>query len=118
MLKAMPKLRAAERDAQDFLQTGAAKGAGHPCGSISVSSGRRGYEAMMAFNNHDRVPALRRYRDGPLPASRAGLRGDEQAAKELVQTVGVRRVNTVKDARSCVRTIRTTRWPMRGEVHA
>lgn len=101
MLKAMPKLPGVLNvTLKNFYTTEAAKGAGHPWWlDLGIVKEGAGYEAMMAFNTVA-VPALTPLRDGPLPRVTGpvyAVMGD--AAKELVQTVGVSGLNTVKDGK-------------------
>jgi len=101
MLKAMPKLPGALNvTLKNFYTTEAAKGAGRPWWlDLGIVKEGAGYEAMMAFNTVA-VPALTPLRDGPLPRVTGpvyAVMGD--AAKELVQTVGVSGLNTVKDGK-------------------
>jgi len=101
MLKAMPKVPGVLNvTLKNFYTTEAAKGAGHPWWlDLGIVKEGAGYEAMMAFNTIA-VPALTPLRDGPLPRVTGpvyAVMGDP--AKELVQTVGVSGLNTVKDGK-------------------
>lgn len=101
MLKALPKLPPALNvRLKTFYTTEAAKGAGHPWWlDLGIVKEGPGYDAMMAFNTIA-TPALTALRDGPLPRVTGpvyAVMGD--AAKELVQTVGVSGLNTVKDGK-------------------
>jgi hypothetical protein len=101
MLKALPKLPGVLNiTLKTFYTTEAAKGAGHPWWlDLGIVKEGAGYEAMMAFNT-TATPILTALRDGPLPRITGpvyGVMGD--AAKELVQTVGVSGLNTVKDGK-------------------
>ncbi len=101
MLKAMPKLPGPLAvHLKGFYTTEAAKGAGHPWWlDLGIVKQGAGYDAMMAFNT-TAVPPLTALRDGPLPRVTGPVyaaMGD--AGKELVQTVGVSGVNTVKDGK-------------------
>lgn len=101
MLKAMPKLPGVLTiTLKNFYTTEAAKGAGHPWWlDLGIVKEGAGYEAMMAFNT-TATPILTALRDGPLPRVTGpvyAVMGD--AAKELVQTVGVSGLNTVKDGK-------------------
>lgn len=101
MLKAMPKLPAVLNvKLKTFYTTEAAKGAGHPWWlDLGIAKEGESFEAMMAFNTVA-TAALTPLRDGPLPRVTGpvyAVMGD--AAKELVQTVGVSGLNTVKDGK-------------------
>ncbi len=101
MLKAMPKLPPAlNLKLKTFYTTEAAKGAGHPWWlDLGIVKEGPSFEAMMAFNTIA-TTALTPLRDGPLPRVTGpvyGVMGD--AGKELVRTVGVSGVNTVKDGK-------------------
>lgn len=101
MLKALPKLPTALTvRLKTFYTTEAAKGAGHPWWlDLGIVKEGESFEAMMAFNTIA-TAALTPLRDGPLPRVTGpvyGVMGD--AAKELVQTVGVSGLNTVKDGK-------------------
>ncbi len=101
MLKAMPKLPAVLNvKLKTFYTTEAAKGAGHPWWlDLGIVKEGESFEAMMAFNTIA-TAALTPLRDGPLPRVTGpvyAVMGD--AAKELVQTVGVSGLNTVKDGK-------------------
>ena len=101
MLKAMPKLPGVLNiTLKNFYTTEAAKGAGHPWWlDLGIVKEGAGYEAMMAFNT-TATPILTSLRDGPLPRVTGpvyAVMGD--AGKELVQTVGVSGLNTVKDGK-------------------
>jgi hypothetical protein len=101
MLKAMPKLPGVLNvTLKTFYTTEAAKGAGHPWWlDLGIVKEGAGYEAMMAFNTIA-VPALTPLRDGPLPRVTGPVYAVmSDAAKELVQTVGVSGLNTVKDGK-------------------
>lgn len=101
MLKAMPKLPPVLNvTLKTFYTTEAAKGAGHPWWlDLGIVKEGAGFEAMMAFNTLS-TPALTPLRDGPLPRVTGPVyaaMGD--AGKELVRTVGVSGINTVKDGK-------------------
>ena len=101
MLKAMPKLPPALKvNLKTFYTTEAAKGAGHPWWlDLGIVKEGPDFEAMMAFNTIA-TTALTPLRDGPLPRVTGpvyGVMGD--AGKELVRTVGVSGLNTVKDGK-------------------
>lgn len=101
MLKAMPKLPPVLNvTLKTFYTTEAAKGAGHPWWlDLGIVKEGTGFEAMMAFNTLA-TPALTPLRDGPLPRVTGPVyaaMGD--AGKELVRTVGVSGINTVKDGK-------------------
>jgi hypothetical protein len=101
MLKALPKLPGELKlTLKNFYTTEAAKGAGHPWWlDLGIVKEGPSFEAMMAFNTAA-VPALTALRDGPLPRVTGpvyAVMGD--AGKELVRTVGVSGVNTVKDGK-------------------
>jgi hypothetical protein len=101
MLKAMPKLPPVlSLTLKTFYTTEAAKGAGHPWWlDLGIVKEGPGFEAMMAFNTIA-TTALTPLRDGPLPRVTGpvyGVMGD--AGKELVRTVGVSGLNTVKDGK-------------------
>ena len=101
MLKAMPKLPGVINfTLKNFYTTEAAKGAGHPWWlDLGIVKEGAGYEAMMAFNTIA-TPALTPLRDGPLPRVTGPVYAVmSDAAKELVQTVGVSGLNTVKDGK-------------------
>ncbi len=102
MLKALPKLPGELKLVlKNFYTTEAAKGAGHPWWlDLGIVKEGAGYEAMMAFNTAA-VPPLTALRDGPLPRVTGpvyAVMGD--AGKELVRTVGVSGLNTVKDGKT------------------
>ncbi len=101
MLKAMPKLPPVLNvTLKTFYTTEAAKGAGHPWWlDLGIVKEGASFETMMAFNTIA-TTALTPLRDGPLPRVTGpvyAVMGD--AAKELVQTVGVSGLNTVKDGK-------------------
>ncbi|WP_422018052.1 hypothetical protein [Reyranella sp.] len=101
MLKAMPKLPPVLNvTLKTFYTTEAAKGAGHPWWlDLGIVKEGASFEAMMAFNTLA-TSALTPLRDGPLPRVTGPVyaaMGD--AGKELVQTVGVSGINTVKDGK-------------------
>lgn len=101
MLKAMPKLPPVlNLKLKTFYTTEAAKGAGHPWWlDLGIVKEGPAFEAMMAFNTIA-TTALTPLRDGPLPRVTGpvyGVMGD--AGKELVRTVGVSGLNTVKDGK-------------------
>ena len=101
MLKALPKLPPVLNvTLKTFYTTEAAKGAGHPWWlDLGIVKEGAGYEAMMAFNTLA-TPALTPLRDGPLPRVTGPVyaaMGD--AGKELVRTVGVSGINTIKDGK-------------------
>lgn len=101
MLKAMPKLPPVlNLKLKTFYTTEAAKGAGHPWWlDLGIVKEGPAFDAMMAFNTIA-TTALTPLRDGPLPRVTGpvyGVMGD--AGKELVRTVGVSGLNTVKDGK-------------------
>ncbi|MBI3198828.1 MAG: hypothetical protein HYZ40_15245 [Rhodospirillales bacterium] len=101
MLKAMPKLPPVLNvTLKNFYTTEAAKGAGHPWWlDLGIVKEGPSFEAMMAFDTIA-TAALTPLRDGPLPRVTGpvyAVMGD--AAKELVRTVGVSGLNTVKDGK-------------------
>jgi len=101
MLKALPKLPPVLNvTLKNFYTTEAAKGAGHPWWlDLGIVKEGASFETMMAFNTIA-TSALTPLRDGPLPRVTGpvyAVMGD--AAKELVQTVGVSGLNTVKDGK-------------------
>ena len=101
MLKALPKLPPVLNvTLKTFYTTESAKGAGHPWWlDLGIVKEGAGYEAMMAFNTLA-TPALTPLRDGPLPRVTGPVyaaMGD--AGKELVRTVGVSGINTIKDGK-------------------
>ena len=101
MLKAMPKLPAVLNvKLKTFYTTEAAKGAGHPWWlDLGIVKEGDSFEAMMAFNTIA-TAALTPLRDGPLPRVTGpvyAVMGD--AAKDLVQNVGVSGLNTMKDGK-------------------
>jgi hypothetical protein len=101
MMKAMPKLPGPINFTfKTFYTTEAAKGAGHPWWlDLGIVKEGPGYEAMMAFNALA-VPALTPLRDGPLPRVTGPVYAVmSDAAKELVQAVGVSGLNTIKDGK-------------------
>jgi hypothetical protein len=101
MLKAMPKLPGVLNiTLKTFYTTEAAKGAGHPWWlDLGIVKEGAGYEAMMAFNT-TATPILTALRDGPLPRVTGPVYAVmSDAGKELVQTVGVSGLNTVKDGK-------------------
>ncbi len=101
MLKALPKLPPPlDVTLKTFYTTEAAKGAGHPWWlDLGIVKQGAGYEEMMAFNTIA-TPALTPLRDGPLPRVTGPVYAAmSDAAKALVQTVGVSGVNTVKDGK-------------------
>lgn len=98
MLKAMPKLPPVLNvTLKTFYTTEAAKGAGHPWWlDLGIVKEGASFEAMMAFDTVA-TKALTPLRDGPLPRVTGPVYAVmSDAAKELVQTVGVSGVNTVK----------------------
>ena len=101
MLKAVPKLPPVLNvTLKTFYTTEAAKGAGHPWWlDLGIVKEGTSFETMMAFNTVA-TAALTPLRDGPLPRVTGpvyGVMGD--AAKELVQTVGVSGLNSIKDGK-------------------
>jgi hypothetical protein len=101
MLKALPKLPPPlNLTLKTFYTTEAAKGAGHPWWfDLGIVKEGASFEAMMAFNTVA-TAALTPLRDGPLPRVTGpvyAVMGD--AAKTLVQTVGVSGLNTVSDGK-------------------
>jgi hypothetical protein len=101
MLKAMPKLPPVLNvTLKTFYTTEAAKGAGHPWWlDLGIVKEGASFETMMAFNTIA-TAALTPLRDGPLPRVTGPVYAVmSDAAKELVQTVGVSGLNTVKDGK-------------------
>lgn len=101
MLKALPKPPGVLNIMlKTFYTTEAAKGAGHPWWlDLGIVKEGAGYEAMMAFNT-TATPILTALRDGPLPRVTGPVYAVmSDAGKDLVQTVGVSGVNTVKDGK-------------------
>jgi hypothetical protein len=101
MLKAMPKLPGVLNvTLKNFYTTEAAKGAGHPWWlDLGIVKEGPSFEAMMAFDTIA-TAALTPLRDGPLPRVTGPVYAVmSDAAKELVQTVGVSGLNTVKDGK-------------------
>ena len=101
MLKALPKLPGELKlTLKNFYTTEAAKGAGHPWWlDLGIVKEGPSFEAMMAFNTAA-VPPLTALRDGPLPRVTGPVYAVMgEAGKELVRTVGVSGVNTVKDGK-------------------
>jgi len=101
MLKALPKLPGELKlTLKNFYTTEAAKGAGHPWWlDLGIVKEGPGYEAMMAFNTLA-VPPLTALRDGPLPRVTGPVYAVmADAGKELVRTVGVSGLNTIKDGK-------------------
>ncbi len=101
MLKAMPKPPGPlTLILKNFYTTEAAKGAGHPWWlDLGIVKEGPSYEAMMAYNTVA-TAALTPLRDGPLPRVTGPVYAVmSDAAKELVQTVGVSGLNTVKDGK-------------------
>lgn len=101
MLRALPALPGTlSFTFKDFYTTEAAKGAGRPWWlDLGIVKEGKGFEDMMAFNTAA-TAALAPLRDGPLPRVTGPVyakMGD--AGKELVQTMGVSGVNTVKDGK-------------------
>jgi hypothetical protein len=101
MLKVLPKLPPVLNvTLKTFYTTEAAKGAGHPWWlDLGIVKEGASFETMMAFNTVA-TAALTPLRDGPLPRVTGpvyAVMGD--AAKELVQTVGVSGLNSVKDGK-------------------
>ncbi|TAJ36115.1 MAG: hypothetical protein EPO55_23275 [Reyranella sp.] len=101
MLKAMPKLPPVLNvTLKTFYTTEAAKGAGHPWWlDLGIVKEGASFETMMAFNTIA-TTTLTPLRDGPLPRVTGPVYAVmSDAAKELVQTVGVSGLNTVKDGK-------------------
>lgn len=101
MLKALPKLPPVLNvTLKTFYTTEAAKGAGHPWWlDLGIVKEGASFETMMAFNTIA-TAALTPLRDGPLPRVTGPVYAVmSDAAKELVQTVGVSGLNTVKDGK-------------------
>jgi hypothetical protein len=101
MLKALPKLpKPLNITLKNFYTTEAAKGAGQPWWlDLGVVKEGADFESMMAFST-TATAALAPLRDGPLPRVTGpvyAVMGD--AAKDLVETVGVSGVNVVKDGK-------------------
>ena len=101
MLKALPKLPPVLNvTLKTFYTTEAAKGAGHPWWlDLGIVKEGASFETMMAFNT-TATAALTSLRDGPLPRVTGPVYAVmSDAAKELVQTVGVSGLNIVKDGK-------------------
>jgi len=101
MLRAMPKLPPVLNvTLKSFYTTEAAKGAGHPWWlDLGIVKEGASFESMMAFNTLA-TTTLTPLRDGPLPRVTGPVYAVmSDAAKELVQTVGVSGLNTVKDGK-------------------
>ncbi len=101
MLKAMPKLPPViNYTLKSFYNTEAAKGAGHPWWlDLGIVKTGEGFENLMAFNTRA-TAALAPLRDGPLPRCTGPVYAAmSEAAKELVQTMGVSGVNVMKDGK-------------------
>ena len=101
MLKALPKLPPVLNvTLKTFYTTEAAKGAGHPWWlDLGIVKEGASFETMMAFNTVV-TAALTPLRDGPLPRVTGPVYAVmSDAAKELVQTVGVSGLNSVKDGK-------------------
>ena len=101
MLKALPKLPPVLNiTLKTFYTTEAARGAGHPWWlDLGIVKEGASFETMMAFNTVA-TTALTPLRDGPLPRVTGPVYAVmSDAAKELVQTVGVSGLNTVKDGK-------------------
>jgi hypothetical protein len=101
MLKALPKLPGELKlTLKNFYTTEAAKGAGHPWWlDLGIVKEGPSFEAMMAFNTAA-TPPLTALRDGPLPRVTGPVYAVMgEAGKELVRTVGVSGVNTIKDGK-------------------
>ena len=85
---------------KNFYTTEAAKGAGRPWWlDLGIVKSGNAYTEMMAFNTRA-APVLTPLRDGPLPRVTGPVyakMGD--AGKELVKTVGVSGLNTIKDGK-------------------
>jgi len=101
MLKALPKLPPVlNLTLKTFYTTEAAKGAGHPWWfDLGIVKEGPSFEAVMAFNT-TATAALTSLRDGPLPRVTGPVYAVmSDAAKNLVQTVGVSGLNVVKDGK-------------------
>ena len=101
MLRAMPKLPPVLNvNLKSFYTSEAAKGAGHPWWlDLGIVKEGASFESMMAFNTLA-TTALTPLRDGPLPRVTGPVYAVmSDAAKELVQTVGVSGLNTVKEGK-------------------
>lgn len=101
MLKALPKLPPVlAATLKTFSTTEAAKGAGRPWWlDLGIVKEGPSFEAMMAFDTLA-TAALTPLRDGPLPRVTGPVYAVMgEAAKELVRTVGVSGLNTVKDGK-------------------
>ena len=101
MLKAMPKLPPViNYTLKTFYNTEAAKGAGHPWWlDLGIVKTGDGFENLMTFNTRA-TAALAPLRDGPLPRCTGPVYAAmSDAAKELVQTMGVSGVNVTKDGK-------------------
>ena len=101
MLKALPKLPPVLNiTLKNFYTTEAAKGAGQPWWlDLGIVKEGESFETMMAFNTAA-TAALAPLRDGPLPRCTGPVYANmSDAAKELVNTVGVSGVNVIKDGK-------------------
>jgi len=101
MLKALPKLPPVlNLTLKTFYTTEAAKGAGHPWWfDLGIVKEGPSFEAAMAFNT-TATASLTSLRDGPLPRVTGPVYAVmSDAAKNLVQTVGVSGLNVVKDGK-------------------
>jgi hypothetical protein len=121
MLKALPKLPGELKlTLKNFYTTEAAKGAGHPWWlDLGIAKEGPSFEAMMVFNTAA-VPPLTALRDGPLPRVTGPVYAVmAEGGKELVRTVGVSGVNTVKDGKE-LRPAQSAQHAglFDGEVHA
>lgn len=101
MLRAMPKVPPAMGvTLKNFYTTEAAKDAGHPWWlDLGIVKSGSGFEDMMAFNTVA-TAALTPLRDGPLPRVTGPVYAKmSEAGRDLVRSVGVSGVNTVKDGK-------------------
>ncbi|CAN5186923.1 hypothetical protein BH10PSE17_BH10PSE17_28010 [soil metagenome] len=102
MLAAMPTLPPVLEGVvlKNFYTTEAAKGAGHPWWlDLGIVKTGKAYDDMMAFNTRATV-ALTPLRDGPLPRVTGPVYGNmAEPGRELVRTVGVSGLNSVKDGK-------------------
>ena len=102
MLAALPALPPVLKDVQmkTFYTTEAAKGAGKPWWlDLGVVKSGAAYTAMMDFNTRATV-AMAPLRDGPLPRVTGPVYARmSDAAKAMVQTVGVSGINQMQDGK-------------------
>ena len=102
MLAALPALPLVLKDVQmkTFYTTEAAKGAGKPWWlDLGVAKSGAAYTAMMDFNTRA-TTAMAPLRDGPLPRVTGPVYARmSDAAKTMVQTVGVSGINQMQDGK-------------------